>query len=154
MKRAFETIALAKVATSAEEARALGFLAKEDSISMNADRLIADAKKQVLALAAAVTFSRSNAKIFWLWVRRARDFETRRAFDEACWLYFGSRRLDRREARADSDRWRFESSDARLRAVLLDFEREAFLSLVGMRKTQERIGHMLKTGKPLEIKPG
>jgi 3-hydroxyacyl-CoA dehydrogenase len=31
----------------------------------------------------------------------------------------------------------------------LDLERQAFLSLVGMRKTQERIGHMLKTGKPL-----
>ena len=53
VKRAFETIALAKVATSAEEAREFGFLRDEDSISMNADRLIADAKKQVLALAAA-----------------------------------------------------------------------------------------------------
>src|SRR5262249_35805149 len=52
VKRAFETIALAKVATSAEEARDFGFLREEDSISMNADRLIADAKKQVLALAA------------------------------------------------------------------------------------------------------
>ncbi|PYS20385.1 MAG: 3-hydroxyacyl-CoA dehydrogenase, partial [Acidobacteria bacterium] len=53
VKRAFETIALAKVATSAEEARNFGFLREEDSISMNADRLIADAKKQVLALAAS-----------------------------------------------------------------------------------------------------
>src|SRR5689334_1326757 len=52
VKRAFETIALAKVATSAEEARALGFLSNEDSISMNQDRLLADAKKEVLALAA------------------------------------------------------------------------------------------------------
>src|SRR5256714_3613970 len=52
VKRAFETIALAKVATSAEEARGFGFLREEDSISMNADRLIADARKEVLALAA------------------------------------------------------------------------------------------------------
>ncbi|HYY97320.1 MAG TPA: 3-hydroxyacyl-CoA dehydrogenase/enoyl-CoA hydratase family protein, partial [Pyrinomonadaceae bacterium] len=53
VKRAFETIAMAKVATSAEEARGLGFLREEDTYSMNADRLIADAKQEVLSLAAA-----------------------------------------------------------------------------------------------------
>src|SRR2546423_873351 len=51
VRRAFETIALAKVASSAEEARSFGFLREEDSFSMNPDRLIADAKKEVLALA-------------------------------------------------------------------------------------------------------
>ncbi|HYG10061.1 MAG TPA: 3-hydroxyacyl-CoA dehydrogenase NAD-binding domain-containing protein, partial [Pyrinomonadaceae bacterium] len=51
VKRAFETIALAKVATSAGEARQLGFLRDEDSVTMNPDRLIADAKQEVLALA-------------------------------------------------------------------------------------------------------
>ncbi|MDQ3686417.1 MAG: 3-hydroxyacyl-CoA dehydrogenase/enoyl-CoA hydratase family protein, partial [Acidobacteriota bacterium] len=50
VKRAFETIALAKVSTSPEEARSLGYLRDEDTISMNADRLIADAKQEVLAL--------------------------------------------------------------------------------------------------------
>src|SRR3984893_6841951 len=53
VKRAFETIALARVATSAEEARGFGFLSEDDSISMNRDRLIADAKKEVLSLAAS-----------------------------------------------------------------------------------------------------
>src|SRR2546425_6537863 len=53
VKRAFETIALAKVATSGEEAHTLGFLRDEDSISMNPDRLIAEAKKEVLSLAAS-----------------------------------------------------------------------------------------------------
>jgi 3-hydroxyacyl-CoA dehydrogenase len=53
IKTAFETIAMAKVATSAEEARQLGFLREEDSYSMNPDRLIADAKQEVIALAAA-----------------------------------------------------------------------------------------------------
>src|SRR6266496_4703808 len=48
VKRAFETIALATVAASAEEARTLGFLAEHDSVSMNTDRLIADAKNEVL----------------------------------------------------------------------------------------------------------
>src|SRR5262249_37720152 len=50
VKRAFETIALAKVATSAEEARTHGFLSADDTTSMNGDRLIADAKKEVQAL--------------------------------------------------------------------------------------------------------
>src|SRR3712207_3968490 len=53
VKRAFETVAMAKVATSAAEAKSLGFLREEDSYSMNADRLIADAKQEVLSLAAA-----------------------------------------------------------------------------------------------------
>ncbi|HEV7842195.1 MAG TPA: 3-hydroxyacyl-CoA dehydrogenase family protein, partial [Pyrinomonadaceae bacterium] len=52
VKRAFETIAMAKVATSGEEARTLGFLGADDSISMNRDRLIADAKQEVLSLSA------------------------------------------------------------------------------------------------------
>ncbi|HWW75655.1 MAG TPA: 3-hydroxyacyl-CoA dehydrogenase NAD-binding domain-containing protein, partial [Pyrinomonadaceae bacterium] len=51
VKRAFETIAMAKVATSAAEAKSWGFLREEDSYSMNSDRLIADAKQEVLALA-------------------------------------------------------------------------------------------------------
>src|SRR5260370_37920993 len=46
-------MALAKGATSAEEARGVGFLSADDSISINRDRLIADAKKEVLALAAS-----------------------------------------------------------------------------------------------------
>src|SRR5438105_5419866 len=53
VKRAFETIAMAKVATSAAEAKRFGFLREEDSYSMNPDRLIADAKQEVLALAAS-----------------------------------------------------------------------------------------------------
>src|SRR5207253_213444 len=53
VKRAFETIALAKVATSAEEARDFGFLRADDRVSMNGDQLIADAKKEVLALTAS-----------------------------------------------------------------------------------------------------
>ena len=46
----FETIAMAKVGTSAEECRELGFLRREDGVSMNRDRLVADAKEAALAL--------------------------------------------------------------------------------------------------------
>lgn len=51
LKKTFETIAMAKVATSAQEARSFGILREQDSISLNGDRLIADAKADVLALA-------------------------------------------------------------------------------------------------------
>ncbi|HEV8524015.1 MAG TPA: 3-hydroxyacyl-CoA dehydrogenase NAD-binding domain-containing protein, partial [Terriglobales bacterium] len=44
MKRTFETVAMAKISTSAHEARALGFLSDGDEIVMNRERLLADAK--------------------------------------------------------------------------------------------------------------
>src|SRR5215475_13728945 len=50
MKQAFETIAMAKVATSAHEARALGFLSDSDGITMNRDRVLSDAKSRALEL--------------------------------------------------------------------------------------------------------
>ena len=49
--QAFENIGLAKVAKSAEQARDLGYLRPTDQISMNRDRLLADAKARVLKLA-------------------------------------------------------------------------------------------------------
>src|SRR5271166_4345333 len=53
MKPVFETIATAKVGTSAEDSRALGFLRREDGVSMNRDRLVGDAKEAALALVRA-----------------------------------------------------------------------------------------------------
>src|SRR5260370_5429937 len=51
LRPVFETIAMGKVGTSAEESRELGFLRREDGVSMNRDRLLADAKEVALALA-------------------------------------------------------------------------------------------------------
>jgi 3-hydroxyacyl-CoA dehydrogenase len=150
VKRAFETIALAKVATSAEEARSLGFLSTDDTISMNVDRLIADAKKEVLALAASGYVEPQQRK----------DILALGAPALAT-LKLGIHQMKRAGYISDHD----AEIGTRLAKILtggdlnhptrvseqylLDLEREAFLSLVGMRKTQERIGHMLKTGKPL-----
>ena len=72
MKRAFETIATAKVATSAHEARGLGFLSDTDRITMNRERVLSDAKARALELVRAdtnrrylaLTFPR-RARIFW-----------------------------------------------------------------------------------------
>src|SRR6266478_822022 len=150
VKRAFETIALAKVATSAEEARGFGFLRDEDSISMNPDRLIADAKKEVLALAASGyaqpqqrtdILALGNPALATLklgvhLMKRAGYISGHDALigEKLARILTGG---DLNHATRVSEQY------------LLDLEREAFLSLIGTRKTQERIAHMLKTGKPL-----
>jgi len=150
LKRAFETIALAKVATSAEEARSLGFLSVDDTISMNADRLIADAKKEVLALAASG----------YVQPQQRKDILALGAPALAT-LKLGIHQMKRAGYISDHDA-EIGTQLARIltggelnhptrvsEQYLLDLEREAFLKLVGMRKTQERLAHMLKTGKPL-----
>jgi 3-hydroxyacyl-CoA dehydrogenase len=150
VKRVFETIALAKVATSAEEARSLGFLRADDTVSMNADRLIADAKKEVLALAASgYVQPQQRTDILAL------------GMPALATLKLGIHQMKRAGYISDHDALIGEklariltggdlNHETRVsEQYLLDLEREAFLALVGTRKTQERLAHMLKTGKPL-----
>jgi 3-hydroxyacyl-CoA dehydrogenase len=150
VKRAFETIALAKVATSAAEAKALGFLREEDSFSMNADRLIADAKQEVLALASTgYTQPRPREDVLAL------------GLSALSTIKLGIHQLKRGGFISDYDALIGEKLAKILTGgdlnhemrvseqYLLDLEREAFLSLCGQRQTQERIAHILKTGKPL-----
>jgi 3-hydroxyacyl-CoA dehydrogenase len=150
IKRAFETIAMAKVATSAAEAKSLGFLREEDSYSMNADRLIADAKQEVLALAATgYTQPAQRTDVLAL------------GNSALATLKLGIHQMKRGGFISDHDALIGEklariltggdlNHETRVsEQYLLDLEREAFLSLCGERKTQERIAHMLKTGKPL-----
>ena len=150
IKRAFETIATAKVATSAAEAKSLGFLRDEDAYSMNADRLIADAKQDVLSLAAGgYAQPRPRADVLAL------------GNSALSTIKLGIHQLKRGGFISDYDAVIGEklarvltggdlNHETRVsEQYLLDLEREAFLSLCGMRQTQERIAHMLKTGKPL-----
>ena len=150
IKRAFETIAMAKVATSAEEARTLGFLGEDDSVSMNRDRLIADAKQEVLALhATGYTKPQPRTDILAL------------GQSALSTLKLGIHQMKRGGFISEHDALIGEklariltggdlNHPARVsEQYLLDLEREAFLSLVSQRKTQERIANMLKTGKPL-----
>ncbi|MEA2206423.1 MAG: 3-hydroxyacyl-CoA dehydrogenase [Blastocatellia bacterium] len=150
VKRAFETIALAKVATSAEEARTLGFLGEDDTISMNTDRLIADAKKEVLALAASGYVQPQERTDILAMGNSA-----------LATLKLGIHQMKRAGYISDHDA-EIGTQLARIltggdlnhptrvsEQYLLELEREAFLKLAGMRKTQERLAHMLKTGKPL-----
>jgi 3-hydroxyacyl-CoA dehydrogenase len=150
VKRAFETIALARVATSAAEAKAYGFLREEDSFSMNADRLIADAKQEVLSLA-ATGYTQPRPRTDLLALGNA-GLST---------IKLGIHQLKRGGFISDYDAVIGEmlarvltggdlNHETRVsEQYLLDLEREAFLSLCGRRQTQERIAHMLKTGKPL-----
>jgi 3-hydroxyacyl-CoA dehydrogenase len=150
IKRAFETIALAKVSTSAEEAKGHGYLREEDSISMNADRLIADAKQQVLALAqAGYTQPRERTDILAMGLPALSTLKIgihqmlRGGFISEHDALVGEK-LARILTGGD-----LNHSTRVSEQYLLDLEREAFLSLLGQRKTQERMAHTLKTGKPL-----
>jgi 3-hydroxyacyl-CoA dehydrogenase len=153
MKTVFENIAMAKVSASAEEARRLGYLRPTDPVSMNRDRLIADAKETALALVRAG---------YRPPVDRRKE-PTLRVLGES---FLSAAKLAihmmvRGEHATEHDavvarKLAYVLSGGALSApqlvseqYLLDLEREAFVSLCGERKTLERISHTLKTGKPL-----
>jgi len=145
----FETMAMAKVSRSAEEARALGYLRPSDLISMNRERQVADAKQTALALVRAGYHPPAPAEVRVLG----------QEFLAAAKL--GVHMMVRGEYATEHDAvvarklaYILAGGGVTLpQAVpeqyLLDLEREAFVSLCGERKTQERIAHTLKTGKPL-----
>jgi 3-hydroxyacyl-CoA dehydrogenase len=149
LSQAFETIALGKVSASAHEAKALGLLRSGDGISMNRDRLIADAKACVLRMVAAGYQKPEPAKVFALGNRGLAT------------LKIGMHQMKRGGFISDHDfaigsKLAFILCGGDCNSVqeigeetILDLEREAFLSLCGERKTLERIQHMLQKGKPL-----
>lgn len=150
VKQVFELIGMAKVSTSAIEARKLGFLRDTDQITMNKDRLIEDAKQTVLAM-----------------VREGYQKPTPRTdipvLGESALaaLKLGLHLMYRAGYISEYDKhighkiaWVLCGGDIKSPTTMpeqyfLDLEREAFVQLCGERKTQERIQHMLKTGKPL-----
>lgn len=150
LKKTFETIGTGKVATSAQEARELGFLGPCDSISMNGDRLIQDAKQEVLNLAASgfvAPVERNDVTVFGESAESAMKLAIH-MMNRGGYISEHDKIIGCKLAHilaGGSINHRTEVSEQ----YLLDLEREAFLSLCGMRKTQERIAAMLKTGKPL-----
>ncbi len=150
LKSVFETIGMGKVSTSAVEAKNLGFLRDTDLVVLNKDRLIEDAKQTVLGIARAgykapmprtdiLAVGKPVLSTFKLGLYTMRQGGFISEHDEiignkVCHVICGG---DLNAPRKVSEQY------------LLDLEREAFLSLCGMRKTQERIQSMLKTGKPL-----
>ena len=148
-KRCFEQIGFAKVSTSAEDARAMGLLTAADGITMNQERLMADAKALALSLVPNYAASTprqdipvSGAAGFALmklgaWTAHQGGFLT--AYDQ---IIAGKLAHVLSGGQLTGEQKVSEQ-------YLLDLEREAFLSLCGDPRTQARMQHMLKTGKPL-----
>ena len=151
IKEVFLNIGMAKVSTSAEEARKLGYLSAKDSVSMNRDRQIADAKALALDLAR-------------LGYRPGKPRDDIRVLGQAAYakMKLGLHLMRRAEYISDYDvvigthlakilsgGGEFTSPQLVSEQYLLDLEREAFVSLCGQRKTLERIQYMLKSGKAL-----
>jgi len=150
MKKAFETIAMAKVATSAHEARALGFLMDADGITMNRERVLTDAKTRALELVRGgyePPVMRSDVPApgenilatlkMGVYLMRQGDYisdhEVKIGNKVAEVLCGGN----------------VTPGTPVSEQYILDLEREGFKSLCGEKKTQERIQFTLKTGKTL-----
>lgn len=150
LKDVFTNIATAKVATNAIDARKFGYIRPTDGISMNKDRLIADAKATVLGL----------VKEGYQQPKQRTDIP---ALGESALaaLKLGAHMLHRGGFASEHDikiagkvAYVLTGGDLNhptkvSEQYLLDLEREAFLSLLGERKTLERIQSLLKTGKPV-----
>src|SRR5580658_6449008 len=150
MKRAFETIATAKVATSAYEARGLGFLSDADRITMNRERVLSDAKARALELVRGgyeppvprTDIPAPGENLFAtlrMGVHMMRqgdyitEYEVKLGTKIAEILCGGN----------------VTPGTPVSEQYILDLEREGFKSLCGEKKTQERIQYTLKTGKTL-----
>jgi 3-hydroxyacyl-CoA dehydrogenase len=149
VRAVFETIAMTKVSSSAEDARKLGLLREADRITMNRERVLMEARDAAVELAGA-GYSAPGKRTFPAAGNAA-----------LANLKLGIHLMRRGEYISDHD-VNVATHAARIlcgNAVtpgtlvsetdLLELERESFLSLCGERKTQERIHHTLKTGKPL-----
>jgi 3-hydroxyacyl-CoA dehydrogenase len=150
VQNVLQTIGTGRVSTSAEEARSLGFLTAADRVVMNRDHLLAEAKREVIEMAAAGYAPPPREKSCYAAGR-----------DVFAALHAGIFVMHQGAYISDYD----ASLSARLAAILcgrelssgqwvdeqffLDREREAFVALCGEPKTMERIQYMLSTGKPL-----
>ncbi|MFN3309413.1 MAG: enoyl-CoA hydratase/isomerase family protein, partial [Anaerolineales bacterium] len=149
LQRVFETIGMAKVATSAEEARQFGFLSAADRVVMNRSHLLAEAKREVLHLAADGYRPPLPEKIY------AAGRDALAALRVGVYMMNQGGYITDHE-RLIGEKLAYVMCGGELsrptwvdEQYLLDLEREAFLSLCGEEKTQQRLWHMLQTGKPL-----
>jgi 3-hydroxyacyl-CoA dehydrogenase len=150
LKKTFEMIGMGKVATSAQEARSWGLLRDVDAISMNGDRLIADAKQEVLNLDAMGFVAPTPRSDIYV-MGEAAEAAMKLALHMMKQGNFVSDHdvlIGKKLAHVMSGGSMNHSATVS-EQYLLDLEREAFISLCGERKTQERLAAMLKTGKPL-----
>lgn len=150
VRRAFQTIGMAKVSTSGPEARDLGYLAPDDLVVLNPDHRIHEAKRQVLALDLGGfvpgrpledirVVGADGIAVFRAGLHNLRAAGLISEYDQIlgdklAWVLCGGD-VAAGARRSEQD--------------LLDLERVAFLELCGDARTLARMGHILKTGKPL-----
>jgi len=146
--KAFENIAMAKVATSAAEGMELGYIRKTESISLGRDQQLWDAKQVVLGLAkfykkprpALIPVMGENFR----GMAEAILYNMRQGNFASDYDVHVSRKLAHIISGGDCAEGTLVTEEE-----ILALEREAFMSLCGERKTQDRIMHTLTTGKPL-----
>ena len=139
-----------KVSTSAADARRLGFCATPTRVTMNRERLMADAKALALERVREGYRGRRPRDDSGRRRERAGRAEARRSPGLASGAHQRSRRADRPRAGVGPMAGGIAAAATTVsEQYLLDLEREAFLKLCGERKTLERIQYTLKTGKPL-----
>jgi 3-hydroxyacyl-CoA dehydrogenase len=149
LQRAFLQIGQAKVATSAWEARDMGIFGPQDRIVLNRDYLLTEAKKEVLHMVNAGYAPPAPELIY------AAGRDMRGALLVGAWMFAQGGYITEYEkviasklahviagGELSKPTWVSEQ-------YILDLEREAFLSLCGEQKTQERMWALLNTGKPL-----
>jgi 3-hydroxyacyl-CoA dehydrogenase len=150
MKKVFETIATAKVATSAHEARGLGFLSSSDRITMNRERVLSDAKARALELVRAgyePPVMRTDIPAPGENILAALKMGVH-LMRQGEFISNHEQKLGTKIAEVLCG-GNITPGTPVSEQYLLDLEREAFKSLCGEKKTQERIQFTLKTGKPL-----
>ena len=150
IQRAFETVAFGKVSSSGPDAQRLGYLRPVDTFTMNRERLLSDAKaraiqrvtegyhapppRDAIRVGGDAVLAPLKLGIHLAWrAGRISDYDARIGRTLATIMAGGA----------------LPHPSSVTEQALLDLEREAFLSLLGERKTLERIQHMLKTGKAL-----
>jgi 3-hydroxyacyl-CoA dehydrogenase len=150
LQNAFMNIATAKVSTSAHEAREMNYLRPFDRIVLNRSQLIAEAKKEAIALADAGYVQKQPRSNVWVEGKQGLALFKAGIYGMKLGNYISehdaliANKLAYAICGGDLDAPQLVSEQ-----YLLDLEREAFLSLSGEKKTLERIGSLLGGGKPL-----
>ncbi len=149
LQRIFEQVGMAQVATSAAEAREMGILSPADRIVFNRSHLLAEAKREVLHMAAAGYAPPVPEKLY------AAGRDQLAALQVGIYMLKEAKQITEYEAHI-ANKLAFVMTGGDLskgtwadEQYFLDLEREAFLSLCGEEKTQQRMQHLLETGKPL-----
>jgi 3-hydroxyacyl-CoA dehydrogenase len=150
VQKSFETIAYAKVSMSGKEAYDYGYLQPHDEIVMNQSHLIARAKQAVLDLSKDYRTPEMREDLHLPGISGSLVIE--QSVDE----FIGKKMISEYDGHIGKKLAHILTGGDLTNGInrlnedqILELEREAFMSLVSEKLTQDRIGHMLKTGKPL-----